>query len=453
MKFSSILSFAKVTKMTVAYLVASIPVLPFYLLFILVFFIFKQIIFVMLRYKYGNRLVELNHSDTYYCVGKDTDNCSIHFLILNSDLTAEDMAKKIVNCVDTKLVQNSKQIKNLFTSLNSTMGYNYLLSEEAVAKNHVSLLDVQERGWTNINQLAYDYSNEPLPLNKYLWEMVVIKASDEWKVNNGFKKGQVILFTRLHHAIGDGLSGMNLLCRLLGTSDTFDNFLKTMSKNIKSKNCVLQFFQNLYFFFIIPGLMVVEGYKITKNETLWCNKPCTGKNRFAIKVEDGVIEKVSTIRREIKGCTFSEVLMTATSKAFYDHFKNKKMAIPINLGTFLVSLTDLDNLNVNGIPQMKNRFGIVALPLPVDVKSDSMVTRLNSVKEFTRNPEISVQFAIRHFLYTHLLGYFPPSIRMFLLPVKFSTIVISNLPPIDKISVFGGVELDDMYLLFYTKQG
>ncbi|XP_028139621.2 uncharacterized protein LOC114333828 [Diabrotica virgifera virgifera] len=434
--------------MTLAYLVASIPVLPFYLLFLLIFFIFKQIVFVILRYKYGSRLVELNHADTYYCVGEVVDNSIVLFMILNSDLTEEDMAKKIENCVDTKLVQNAKQIKNLFTSLNSTMGYNYLLAEEALAKNHVSILDVQKRGWTTLHELAYEYSSEPLPLNKYLWEMVVVKATDQWKVQNGFKKGQVIVYIRLHHAISDGLSGMNLLCSLIGNSDTFDNFLKTMSKNIKTKNSVLQFLQNLYFFFIIPGLMVVEIYKITKDKTLWRNKSCNGKNRFAIKVEDGVVEKVAAIRRELKTCTFSEVLLTATSKAFYDYFKNKKMAIPVNLGTFLVSIADLSNMNVNGIPQLKNRFGIVALPLPVDVKSDSMVTRLNAVKEFTRNPEISVPFTINYYFYTHLLGYFPPSIKMIFLPVKFTTLAISNLPPIDKITVFGNVDLDDMY--FFT---
>ncbi|CAH1110902.1 unnamed protein product [Psylliodes chrysocephalus] len=438
--------------MLIPYIICSILTLPGYLIIFTLMWLLSIFVFFYIKIRYGERAVFLDSADTLFALKETYHNVSKLLLILNGNNKDEDIEANAKRVIQERLFKYPDKFGRLMCSVHMFLGYPFFLRENVTADNIVNTLEVDKSNFKNIQDILSAYSSKPLPLdNKLLWEVTFLKASDKWNRLNNLKNHQVAVIIRLNHALGDGLSFMNLCAEILGENDIrLDKTFKNIPKSAEwTKNPVMDILLKLFFFLIVPGFYIVEKIKLFINN--FDGPIIVHKQVMTFKAEktgEHLIKKLKKIKKDIGDTSFTEVLLTLISASLYTHFQSKGDHIPKILPFGIIFVKDLEPLTINGTPVIRNQFGYVVLSIPIATGSSSLLKRLEYLKKNSRTFSTMIDFQIRKFLLFHIIKFIPIPVLTWIFPLYGLWGSFSNLPEFPRIVIFNGHEVENCF--FFT---
>ncbi|XP_056643550.1 uncharacterized protein LOC130449627 [Diorhabda sublineata] len=274
-----------------------------------------------------------------------------------------------------------------------------------------------------------------------------------------FQEYQVPMLIRINHVIADGLSAMNLFAHTFGENDVkLEESLKNIPKSPEwQKLPIFQFLQNLLYFYLVPGYLLVKNFRgeLKSLTGQSYEGPMTSFRQNVSygteKPGEGLVQKIKSMKKQIGDTSFSEIILTAISASLYKYYQKALYKVPESISTAIVATKDLKPLTINGVPQLRNQFGIVPVQMPIKLHTHSILERLQGIKKFTRKlMKDPSELMISNFITFNLLKFLPTPLIKRLLPLKGYATVISNLPEFPKIVIFNGHVVEDAY--FFTLQ-
>ncbi|XP_057658161.1 uncharacterized protein LOC130895064 isoform X1 [Diorhabda carinulata] len=442
--------------MSLWYLSLSLPLLPVYLTFLACLLVYKSIIIAILKLKHGKNLTIITSNDSFFGLGKFRENLSNVLFTMNTEMSEEALRERMVQAINMKMIKYEQHFKKIHSSLYNFMGYTFLIKEDDVrATDFVTILDVEKDRYESINHLAYEYSMKPLPKqNKRLFEIIIIKSSKEWKTRNNFKVEKIPVLMRMHHLLADGLSTLNLNVQLFGDNKVVINeVVDKFNTNRKRPQYWLEILQNIYFFLLLPGYIIYHEIHTYGNYRGFMNNLGSGKQHFIYKVGDDnmMIRKIKTLKNKIGNCSFTQILITAISASIYEYSK-KAGKIPISIETINAGVRYLKPMNENGLPILMNQFGYVIHEIPIDIKSDSLLRRIDAIKECTKISDIVKNFMIMKTLLCYTMGLLPNYFKKLFFQTNSAILAISNLPGIPKINFLDGIDVEEIYFFVLNRE-
>ncbi|XP_056632771.1 uncharacterized protein LOC130442573 isoform X1 [Diorhabda sublineata] len=435
--------------MSLRYLLISLPVLPAYLIFLMCLVIYKYIIFAILKMKYNKNLSPIESIDSFFTLGEFQDNFSNILITMETDIKEKSLQERIIKHFERTIIKNTNHFRKIHSSVHSYMGFSFLLREEIQAADFVNIIDVNEDSYEYLNHFIYEYCMKPLPKhNKLLMDATILKCGNNWKMKNNFRIDQIPVLFRIHHILGDGLSIMNLFIQLFGDDKlVIDEVIGEFHNRHKYNNFWMRLLEDVYSFLILPGFMICEVIRRCMNNRVFIGSTGSGKQYFAKKVGDDTmsLQKIKALKKKIGNCRFTEILIAAISASLCDYFRKKNGVIPKTVAAVEAVVQEMVNLNQNGLPELKNQFKFFPFEIPIEIGSDSMLKRLNAIRNYTRSPDSTVIFMMQRLFLHNLMGLLPrPFIEMFF-KTKYTSLALSNLPGIKKITLFNGIKIEEIY--------
>ncbi|CAG9835496.1 unnamed protein product [Diabrotica balteata] len=382
-------------------------------------------------------------------------------MTLNMKDKNEDLVADIREVLNKKILAEPNKYQKLLCSLNTFLGYTFLLKEQVKADDFITVIDVEKTKYSSMKELMFSYSYKPLPLNnKLLLEIIVIKAPKAWKESNDMKENQIPLLIRINHVIADGLSVMNLCAQALGENDVnLEKSLKNIPKSPEwQRQPAFQFLQKIYLFFMVPGFLLVRYFKgeaVSVAGQEYEGPMSAYRQNVSYKTEkpgENLVQKIKDLKKQIGNDTsFSEIILTAVSSSLYNYYEKALFKIPKSVRMAVVATRDLEPMTVKGVPQLRNQFGLVNFELPIKIDSTSILARLEVLKKNTKKLyDDPSELILRNYITFNLLKIMPLPLIKRVLPMNGIATVISNLPEFPRIIVFNGHEVEDAY--FFTLQ-
>lgn len=257
----------------------------------------------------------------------------------NKPYDAREIYNQLCTQINKKFYQNQVDGKFFSTREYTILGYHYFKETFGVeVEDIVKYINAPDREVTDsitedeLMQLAKTYFNSNLPVNnKFNWDICLClnPIASENKTNDDDKTNFVI-FTRMHHTLGDGLVIYNVLVNNLFQ---FGPEFKTYSENLVNKCKNLEKKK--------AGTHVYKyGHKIL------IDKPCIlrdgqrhVKTMFTNIVEQPssmtYLDKIKLIRQKYPGVMTFNIFMTAYSASLADYYikYSKPKDIPENMET------------------------------------------------------------------------------------------------------------------------
>lgn len=442
--------------MSLWYLVISIPLLPVYLTFLACMVVYKIIIIAILKLKHGKDLTTITSNDSFFGLGKFRENLFNIMFTMNTNMSEEALKERMVDAINVKMMKHEQHFKKIHSSLHNCMGYSFLLREYDIkAADFITIVDVEKDRYESVNHLTYEYCMKPLPKqNKLLFEVIIVKSNKEWRLRNNFKVEQIPILIRMHHLLADGLSTMNLYVQLFGDDKAvIDEVIEKFNKNHKRSQFWLELLQNIYFFLLLPGYVVYHGIHTYGNDRGFMSNLGSGKQHFTYKVGDDamLIQKMKNLKNKVGNFGFTDILITAISASIYEYGK-KSGKIPKSIEAISAGVRDMKKINGNGLPILMNQFGYITYEIPIDIKSESLLKRVDAIKECRDASDPITNFMIIRMLLSYTMGLIPNYFKKLLFQTNSAILGLSNLPGIKKISVLDGIEIEDMYFSVINRE-
>ncbi|XP_028139614.2 uncharacterized protein LOC114333819 [Diabrotica virgifera virgifera] len=446
--------------MDLSWYIVSWITLPYYLTVIIWLYLFEKVVFWWLSMRYSTRLMRLGCADIFWAVGEKYHNLINVIMTLNMKDPNEDIVADIRDVLNRTIMAEPGKYQKLLSSLNTFLGYSFLLKEQVKADDIITVIDIEKTKYSSMKELMFSYSYKPLPQNnKLMVEIIVIKAPKAWKESNDFKENQIPLMIRINHTVADGLSVMNLCAHTLGENDVnLENSLKNIPKSPEWQlTPAFQLLQKIYLFFMVPGFLIVryfQGEATSVAGQEFEGPKSAHRQNISYRTEkpgENLVQKVKDLKKQIGDTSFSEIILTAVSASLYNYYEKALFKIPKSVKMAIVATKDLQPLTVNGVPQLRNQFGMVNFELPIKIDSDSILARLQVLKTNTRKLyDDPSELILRNYITFNLLKIMPLPLIKRVLPINGIASVISNLPEFPKIIIFNGHEVEDAY--FFTLQ-
>ncbi|XP_057670158.1 uncharacterized protein LOC130902225 [Diorhabda carinulata] len=438
------------------YFLISLPLLLIYLMFLICLVIYKSIIIAILKMRYGTNLITVDSIDSFFTLGMFQDNFSYILTTMRTDVKEENLMEKLIEALDGTFIKNADQLKKLHGSLKNFMGFPFLLKKKLEAADFVTLIDVDRDGYESLNHLIHEYCTSSLHTNKKLLiDSTILKCSNEWKIKNNFKIDQIPLLFKVHHVVGDGLSIMNLIVQSFG-DDKFviDKIIEEFNNRQKPANAWKRLLEDIVSFFLLPGFMVCEIIKRSLNSKVFIGGVGSGEQYFAKTVGDDnmSVQKIKGLKNKIGDCRFTEILITAISASLCDYFRKKGVEIPKTVAAFIIVVLEMQSLIKNGVPNLTNQFKLLPVEIPIEIGSDSMLKRLNDTKKYTRSPDLPVMCMMQRLFINHIFGLFPRPIKKIFYRANYTSLSLSNIPGIHRITFLNGVELDEVHFFIINRK-
>lgn len=314
----------------------------------------------------------------------------------------------------------------------------------------------------DLEALASDLSSTPLSPHRSLWQVHYIDRYD----------GGCALLVRIHHCIADGISLVRVLLSLTDKtpevrareeerarrSAAWRTPAKAVSKirrnywqRLSNRGVVAWQQTRLLAQFVYSepryplkladtaGKMAMECLKLglsPADPLTTLRKPLSGRKQVAW-AEPLSLAEVKTCARALRG-TVNDVLMTAAAGALHYHFTSTHEALPEG-GLRVAVPFNLRPLR-QPIETLGNEFGLVLVPLPVDVECPLM--RFQQVQEQMNRLKGSYQAQITYSL-LDLFGRGPDILerRALNLISRKASAVLTNVPGPKRPVYLAGAEL------------
>ncbi|CAK1586023.1 unnamed protein product [Parnassius mnemosyne] len=303
---------------------------------------------------------------------------------------------------------------------------------------YVKILNIKNKNVELNNQDLEDVMSElsyhPLPFHdKGMFQILVTKQTIG---NNATGRSDYGIIFRIDHALGDGVALIKVLCQTLSdqTENDPDNLLFMPSNYIATKENPSTNLLNTLKQLCTMIICFVDGI-LRKSDNHSLHGPSLlGKKLFKwTDPEENLFQMIRDIKQHEKDMHFSDILVTSLSGGLRKYFAKTMDHIPEDVAIILpVRLPNLPKLAAKNEFKLDNNFTVSVLDLPTKGK--------RPIKEIKRRCNLvrkSVEPLVKHYFLK--VGYlFPKQILQPLLKNSQATLIFSNMPGPDSVSICGG---------------
>ena len=323
--------------------------------------------------------------------------------------------------------------------------------------------------WDALRELCAKLHARPLNAARPLWEVYIIDGLDNIE---GYPKESFAMYMKVHHAIMDGRTGMNIMTSLLSFapdqqpigSPAFDaNELVLYEQPGMMKKLGRGYMNNLRKSARLTRLIASdlpralgrfqsakashEMLSIEKREKTRFNKTVSGGrtlNRILLPLDE-----IKQIRKVVEGATVNDVLLTVIGGAIYSYLENLGET-PVHS---LVAGAPVDVRDENDDSVQGNLLTFMTVSLCSDIADP--VERLAAVHQASVNAKLLTEQIGSHTLVHSLDAIYPGITALGLRTIvdsgllnKFDPVantIVSNIPTIPMSVYLAGAELIDNF--------
>ncbi|KAB0796471.1 hypothetical protein PPYR_10532 [Photinus pyralis] len=417
-----------------------------------VFFVYRMVISIKLRNRYGNNFYGLL-SGLDVCVNHPVKQYAMIGILVIFEFDDNAEGQTVLEClkdlVDKNILKDD-QLSRMRTTIKSYGGYPFLeyidmKTEDCVKELPIVDGDLDDAALTRLlGRCQYEPFDGP-----FLWDVKV--GTQPLQTENDRKRYPVMI--RVHHALTDGVTLIQLLAGVLG-----DKPNGTVGKHEKLQQqsqdyLILRLFQFLgkiacvivYFPSILYSLALIK-----KDVNDLHQKKMGNDEKVALLFDKGgsYFQKVKNIRR-LTGASIPEIICTAYSESLKAHFERyqKKSS---RQTTFLLPVVhnpeEIQNMRAMNIKDLnlKNKFSAMTLAIPFSVEKNGydgnvpLYCKLQEVRRRVNMLKRSMEFYVSNVLFHIIAPSFP---GVCLLPFAYflnNTSIVSLIPGVPKGSYYNG---------------
>ncbi|CAG9860666.1 unnamed protein product [Phyllotreta striolata] len=359
----------------------------------------------------------------------------------------------IKNRITTEILSKSKAFPKLTSTFHRVLGYGYFLKTTLKAEELVSTIKIEKNNEyyaKTHDEIFAEFSTRDLPRkNTVTWEMIIIDAPASWKLKENFTENQVVMIVRMHHGVGDGIAVTNLLVKLL-SSEPID-FIKHAAESMKKRPApkrlpISEHLYQLHLFLLTPGY-ILWNKLVNKSRKKAFKSPAVSRKRAFYTGSDldgSLVQTVKRIKGKVGDSAFLEIMLTAVSKSLNNYFDKTNQRAPDKILQLVPFMATMPSSAEDS--KLLNTFSLLHFPLPVALKSDSFVSRLNKVKEYSRYSRNLIDIQARQFFWNYLNQILPVHLYFLLENFDNTIIIVSNIPGCPKLSIWDN-EVDHVYFV------
>ncbi|XP_028178335.1 uncharacterized protein LOC114365846 [Ostrinia furnacalis] len=438
-KSSSVITRCLNTK-TVSRLLALIILvicLPIVILLLVLAVCYKVLCSVIIRRRDKNFVGFLDSFDVFWSLEGDA---TINVIgVIESD-SPEELANNIKTKLQNITVGN-EGIDKIFYRRNEEYGFYYWRKYSTIDFSQyvevIELPDKDELSIVDLEDVMDEISNQSLPYdNEGLFKIYVTKQ----RVGNyDEERGEYGIMFVIHHSVGDGVALLEFLCETL--ADKQENSSVNMFSVPETR------------IYDTPGALIDMILKLC--EIPFCfvdmimRKPdknslhgpsLLGKKYFRwTQSDENLLLMVKEIKDNVDNLNFSDVLVTALSSGLHNYFTKTMAHVPEDLAVIVpVRFPKSSTIKPTSNLLLKNDFSVTILDVPVkDNRS------LNEIKYRCNNLRKSADPLSNHY-FIKLVSVLPKQVLQPLLNSSQATMVFSNMPGPDRLSICGGNALKEL---------
>ncbi|XP_053595545.1 uncharacterized protein LOC103579563 [Microplitis demolitor] len=418
---------------------------PFIAAALTVFFIYRQIIKLILKITMGRKFAGLLEGTD--CVWAIEDSSALSVINVLGVLELDSLSTNSVNIIEDfrTLIKNrllSKNYDKLFWAREKKYGYWFWkISDDINLKERVRWLDIDHNkcnGTCNdvyggyLKEIISRVSNKPLPENHSAgWEILIGQNCQSYEfqkvdedINNIELKRTVTLVFRVHHCLGDGVALLRLLLER--------KMLKIITALILIPNCLWRQACLSMDDSALHGPALSGDKKIS----------CWMEEDFKDNQNDSLLAKIRDIKN-LTGTRFSDVILASLSANMHKYFWKIGETAPKNLTVVIPTRMTAPSQKLT----FKNRFSVGLLPLCISEVNGiycghpaddprKLLDRLRDVSKSYRKLRSDSDYLVNYWVMTWLSAALPEALlRPFL--KSHSTMVFSNLPGPQAVAILG----------------
>lgn len=267
----------------------------------------------------------------------------------------------------------------------------------------------------------------PLPDDRPLWQMQIIPE---------YRDGMSAVITRVHHVMGDGMSMVPILFRMMDQVSGTEAKLAPVAKDTTVWQTVAA---------VLTGPYMLTKKLLWKSDRSVIHGPALSGQKLVAWTDPIELDLLKQVKNAL-GATVNDVLMACVSSAFERYVETRsgkplaqlRVSMPINIRP------------VSEEPRMENKFAAVMLDLPVgatDIRQRVATTK-KQLDALKRSPEPLFTYGtVRVTLATLPFGVSRALINFL---ANKCTCVISNVPGPQDPLFMGGKRLRGM--MFWVPQ-
>ncbi|XP_014368908.2 uncharacterized protein LOC106719155 [Papilio machaon] len=416
---------------------------PIIFSFTLISLFYKVTCYYIIKANDVNFASFLDGFDVFWSLEDDDSRCVINVLGIVETNTSDSLVSRIKQKL--RIVITNKSCNKLFYRRNEKYGWYYWRNYSEIDLNdYVKVLNIGNKKGSiskeDIEGAMTEVSYLPLPFNDTgLFQIFVT----EQRIENceGERSNYGIIF-RIHHAVGDGVALIEFLCKTL--ADDVKNDQKfSMPSNyipIDTSTTLLDKVKQL----CSMPICFVDGILRKPDQHSLHGPSLIGKKIFKWTDPDvDLYQMIKDIKQCKKNLNFSDILATSLSSGLRNFFSKTMDHIPEDVAVILpIRLPEHLTRNEN---IFKNNFTVTILDLPTKEK--------RQIKEIRRRCNIvrkSVDPTVNHY-FLKVCYLLPKQILRPIFKSSQATLVFSNMPGPDSISICGGNSLKSLIFFIPNK--
>ncbi|KAK5644925.1 hypothetical protein RI129_006225 [Pyrocoelia pectoralis] len=420
------------------------------------FFLYRTILSIKLRWKYGKRFYGLL-SGADVPVTHPSIKYGMIGILMVVEIDINTVKNTVFECVQEFVIENilkNSSLAKLQTTVKSYGGYPYLESIGMRGEDCVYMLPTVDGVLDDtvlmklLGRVQYKPFNGP-----YLWDVMVgtqplyRKETDTY---SNTKRYPVMI--RVHHAIADGVTIMQLLGGVFSDKQTVNDDKSDKPTKVKDY-ILLRLFQLLgkiaclliYFPSILYSLALIKSDVNDLHRGQFGND----ENVALLFDENGTyLRKVKNIKNRT-GASIPEIVCTAFSESLKDHIEKYKKE-STKQTTFLLPVVrneetrNMQNLSIKDI-SLKNKFSVMTLTIPFSSENEKgyngkvpLYNKLIDVRRRTNTLRRSMEFYVSKVAFHIIAPSFPGTSRFYFVNFINNTATVSLLPGLPKGSYCNG---------------
>ncbi|KAF2899809.1 hypothetical protein ILUMI_06376 [Ignelater luminosus] len=432
-------------------------------LILFVFGVYRQIVFMVLKIKYGSKFGGLlKGSDAFHMTSESSDHVINSLLMFKC---AKDFTANMLYQNMREVVQNMQQRTKFNSRFQTSFGYTYMLKDELRVDDCIKEMRIIGSRQIKLSkpeflELLNEYCNLELPQdNTVPWEILVGQQPIYWE-DDEFT--YLPLLFRNQHAIADGITLLQVMVSVLSDKEeNNDNSATRSEPSPFKKNIIIEHIRcaikaalvSLYVLLLIPAACVTNFLLKGKDSNILCG-PTLGKIRhFVLDFEfsSNYVSVIKEIKWRIPGTSFPDVVLTAFSASLNDYFVRKNArneyisaAVPVLLGSSEIYKLDPKNVNIQDL-EIDNKHSFLILNFPLHIKQkrtniEEIFTRLGVIRKQTTILKKSYDYQVMMLLFNKLIcTCLPRQLVRRLLKSTRCTAIVSVLPGPPKLRCWKGM--------------
>ncbi|XP_048487588.1 uncharacterized protein LOC105396619 [Plutella xylostella] len=418
-------------------LVILVAVMPVVLAILLVASLYKLVCLLVLRQNDKRFVKFLDSFDVFWSLEDDVSKSIINVLGIIESESPQTLVDNIKEKLENLLLH--EEADKIFYRRNERYGFYYWRKFSTIDINeYVQIIDQPDEtvlSMSDLEELMAKVAKKPLPYHdEGLFQILVTKnhlANND--INDNMKQEYGIIF-RIHHSVGDGVALIDFLCKTLAdetqpdTANMF-NFREASTVNSNAPSDLMEMIRKLC---EIPVCFVDGIVREADDSSLHGPKLLGGKVFKWTKSDENLFLKVKEIKDKAEGLHFSDVLAAALSAGLHTFFSKTMTEVPETVAVVL-PVRFPKPTTVDRRLDLKNDFSVTTLDLPTKTRDN-----IHDIQIRCRELRKSADPITNYYFLKLVSGVLPRQLLQPLLNSSQATLVFSNMPGPDRLTICGG---------------